>query len=64
LSCACDAVLTANSRAVAASKRNKWGDVVFIETSWNKVNQSVIGNISRMAKRHHGVNPVMAFVIA
>jgi hypothetical protein len=30
-------------------------------TSLNGVNQSVIGNISRMTKRHHGVYPMMAF---
>jgi hypothetical protein len=47
---------------VVARRRAASRDVVFIETSLNGVNQSVIGNISRMTKRHHGVYPMMAFV--
>jgi hypothetical protein len=46
-----------------AKRRTVSGDVVFIETSLNGVNQSVMGNISRKVKRHHGVYPVMALAL-
>jgi hypothetical protein len=56
--------LVPTANVMAVKNRIKQRDVVFIETSLNRVNQSVVSNISRIRKRHHGVYPMMAFVNA
>jgi hypothetical protein len=49
-------------KAAKHSKRSGLGGDIFMDTSLCKKNQSVIGNISKKEKRHHGVYPVMALV--